>query len=60
MRLQNCHTDSFTGKMMNSDQATRRLVSSSFFLTQKRRRFRLKLGIFTDFQLSPPAFNFFQ
>ena len=45
---------------MNSDQATRRLVSSLFFLTQKRRCFGLKLGIFADFQFSPPAFNFFQ
>jgi hypothetical protein len=56
MRLQNCYLDSFTGKMMNSDQAT---VSLSFFNT-KRRRFGLKLGIFTDFQFSPPAFNFFE
>jgi hypothetical protein len=46
----------FTGKMMNSDQATRRLVSP-FFLTPKRRRFGLKLGIFADFQFNPPAFN---
>jgi len=48
---------------MNSDQATRRLVPSPslFFLKhQKRRRFgSKKLGIFADFQLSPPAFNFF-
>jgi hypothetical protein len=36
MRLQNCHADSFTGKMMNSDQATRRLVSSCFFFKKAK------------------------
>jgi hypothetical protein len=38
--------------MMNSDRATRRWsisLSFFFFLTQKRRRFGLKLGIFADF-----------
>jgi hypothetical protein len=32
MHLQNCYPDSFTRKMMNSDQATHRLVSSFVFL----------------------------
>jgi hypothetical protein len=59
MHLQNCYPDSFTGKMMNSDQVTRRLVSP-FFFNAKRHRFGLKLGIFTDFQVSHAAFNFFQ
>jgi len=58
MRLQNFYPDNFTGKMMNSDQATRRLVF--FFSNTKRRRFGLKLGIFAYFQFSPQAFNFFQ
>jgi len=46
MRLESCYSGSFVGKKMNSDQATRRLVPSPFFF-------------FTDFQLSPPSFNFF-
>jgi hypothetical protein len=45
--------------MMNSDQATRRLVSPPFFfLNAKRHRLGLKLGIFAYFQFSHPAFNF--
>jgi len=32
----------------------------SLFFNTKRRHFGLKLGIFTDFQFSPPAFNFFK
>jgi hypothetical protein len=50
----------FTGKMMNSDQATRRLVSFFFFfLIKKRRRFGLNKGVLTDFQFSPPSCNCF-
>jgi len=63
-RLKSCYSGSIVGKKMNSDQATRRLVPSPslFFLKhKKRRRFgSKKLGIFADFQLSPPAFNFFK
>ena len=62
MRLESCYSVSFVGKKMNSDQATRRLVPSPslFFLNTKNGAvLDQKLGIFADFQLSPPAFNFF-
>jgi hypothetical protein len=44
-----------TGKTMNSDHTTRRLVPS-FFLC-KTTLFWNELGIFTEFQFSPQAFN---
>jgi hypothetical protein len=36
MHLQNCYPDSFTEKMMNSDQAMRRLVSLSVFFLKRK------------------------
>jgi hypothetical protein len=52
----------FTGKIMNRNQVTRRLVSLFFFffLMQKQHRFGLNKGVLTDFQFSPPSFKLFQ
>ena len=55
---------------MNSNQATRRLVPSPFYLfiylfiylrNTKTAPFRIKIrDFFADFQFSPPALHFFQ
>jgi len=47
-------------KIMNSDQTARRLVPFVFFFPRKTVPFWPELGILTDFQFSPPAFNCWQ
>jgi len=48
MHLQNCYPDSFTGKMMNSDQATPGLC---FFLSKKTASFWFKIRDFYRFSI---------